>query len=45
MDKITNSPIADWVRMSIPVIAMILVLKFLLSLVPVPGLSRLAAAI
>jgi len=45
VDKIANSPVGDWVRMSIPVIAMILLLKFLFSLVPVPIFSRLAAAI
>lgn len=45
MDKVANSPVGDWVRMSIPVIAMILLLKFLFSLVPVPIFSRLAAAI
>lgn len=45
MGKLANSPVGDWVRMAIPVIAMILVLKFLLTLVPIPGLSQLAAAI
>ena len=45
VDKILNSPVADWVKMSIPVIAMILFLKFLFSLVSVPGVSRVVAAI
>jgi hypothetical protein len=45
MSGLLNSPIADWVRMAIPVIVMILVLKVLFSLVKIPGLSNLVAAI
>lgn len=45
MDKIVNSPVGDWFKMSIPVIAMILFLKFLFSLVKVPGLSNVVGAI
>lgn len=45
MDQILNSPPVNMFKMAVPVIAVILFLKFLFSLVPVPGVSRVVAAI
>lgn len=45
MDQILNSPPANMFKMALPVIAVILFLKFLFSLIPVPGVSSVVAAI